>query len=520
MAQYHEQIRLDPSRESAVYRDADGKYHVMQGKTTRVGFPPETDARPPLQLIYHSHPTQNTPREQGFVSQPSQAGGDFGVVQYQHGRTAPVGQRQSSELHFPVYNRAGEHVGYGTTTFHYDPTHPLPLQVETTLPGGRPTRQRYRSFEDFQRRAGVGPGGQTPEERAAASTQAREQLRADQEAGGRRVEEVAKQLPRPPTHRGSARAGAEAGGREPEPGAAGRPRLGPAYTARAAGLRPGESIDVPINPHYEPPPGTPAEIAALRERIAESRRVQASLAQTERAMGAQAAQQRAHDTQLQGAQTVATQLGTGRSAHQTAANTTSTANTQQRTAAQSTIDTLGQTSREYSGVATLVGSLRVFQGLAHLFGYLPGSLGSSAQRARGDAARLIASVERVRNADATRGQMQANSGSLAADATRIQQVQTRGAATDSEIARGGQGVEALRASNRERLAETTATRAQASDERETAADHQQEAQTKHDDLNVRMREWAQAHRAERSRAVEEASARLAAQGYRTRAEGT
>lgn len=77
MAQYHEQVRTDPGRESGVWQGADGTFYVMQGDAGSVRPP---SASGPVRLIYHSHPTAADVPTQGLVSQPSQARGDFGVL--------------------------------------------------------------------------------------------------------------------------------------------------------------------------------------------------------------------------------------------------------------------------------------------------------------------------------------------------------------------------------------------------------------------------------------------------------
>ena len=230
MAQYHDQVRSDPGRESGVWRGADGSYYVMQGDAGSVSPPA---AAGPLELIYHSHPTESDAAMQGLVTQPSQAAGDIGVLQDQHGQ-GPAGRRQTSELHFPVYDEAGNHTGYGSTQFAYDPTHPLPLQVETTSPGGQTSTQRYASFDDFQSRTGIQAGGATPSESVAAGMAADVQLRQDTSAARQRIDETAGTLTGPTLYARRAReprsrtprAGGNGSGRRNEPRGSGVHRAG------------------------------------------------------------------------------------------------------------------------------------------------------------------------------------------------------------------------------------------------------------------------------------------------------
>ncbi|MFJ3924630.1 hypothetical protein [Streptomyces sp. NPDC090022] len=521
MAQYQAQVRADPARESGVWRDSSGNYHVMQGGPGSVAPP---SASGPLELIYHSHPTTADPAMRTLNTQPSQAGGDFGVLQYQHGE-GPAGRRQTSELHFPVYDGDGNHTGYGATRFAYDPTHPLPLQVHTSTPDGGSTTQRYRDFADFQRRARVGASGDTAAARSAALTGAEARLRADRAEAGVRVDATTRALGPGPGMVG-VREGRELGrqwgqgqgpgqghGQGTTPAAS---RRGPAYTARVAGPRPGESVEIPVNPAYPAPPGTPAELAALRERIALTRRAQSDLARTEGAMARQAAGQRGQDAQLERAGGVSQQLIEGGRAQSAATGETRSANREQQSAAGGAIENLGRGAQQAGAVATLVGSLRAFQGLAHLFGLLPGSLGASARGASADSARLIAALGRVTETDAARGRMEGQRAGLQANESRIGRVEQRDQRTAGELDQGRRQVEELRVRHQERLGESEATRDQARRERQAAAGDEERTQDTHDELLTRMRAWAGEHRAARESAVAAARARLTAQGYAVR----
>nr|WSW62713.1 hypothetical protein OG513_31305 [Streptomyces sp. NBC_00998] len=510
MAQYQAQVRADPGRESGVWRDSVGRYHVMQGGPGSVRLP--SGAFGPLEIIYHSHPTTADPVMRRLNSQPSQAGGDFSVLQFQHGQGTP-GRRQSSELHFPVYDTDGNHSGYGLTRFAYDPTHPLPLNVHTKTPDAGSSVLRYRDFADFRQRAGVGAGGTTPAQRSAAFARAQERLRADRADARVAVDAATGKLLPEPVALG-VREGRELGrqrgeadrGREPS-------RLGPEYTARVAGLRPGESVDIPVNPAYPAPPGTPAELAVLRERIAVARQAQADLARTEGRMAGQAAIQHGQDTQLGRAGEVSQQLVAGGQAQSAATERTGAANKEQQSTAGRALGSLARPVQGAGAVATLVGSLRAFQGLAHLFGYLPGGVGADARGASADSARLIAALGRVTETHAAQDWMEDRRAGMQANEARIEGVGQRNRQTTEELDQGRRQVDELRARHQERLGETEATGNQARQERRAAAGDQERTQGVHDELLARMRAWAGEHRAARERAVTKARSRLEAQGY-------
>lgn len=510
MAQYHEQIRTDPGRESGVWRDAAGNYHVMQGDAGSVSPPA---AAGPLELIYHSHPTHADANAQGMMSLPSQAEGDINVLQYQHGQ-GPVGRRQDSELHFPVYDENGNHAGYGATRFRYDPTSPLPIQVATTRPGAGTSIQRYESFADFEARSGIQAGGDTPQlSREAADVQ----LRRDQAAADERIRAVASALQGPPQTVG-VREAREAGRREIQADDQGESSAGPSYTAQVAGLEPGESIELPIHPAYPEPPGNPEELAALQEQAAAARAVRADLEATQAAMNRQAATQQNQAEELVAADAVATDLATARQTHQQAVQETSSTNSQQQGTASEAITSLGRSAEEATALSTLVVSLRGFQGLAELFSYLPGGLGRKAEQASGDADRLIASLNRVSETEAIQADVAAGAEAMQANAAVIQEVSSTGAETDVQVVSGRQGIEQLTAANATSLQETRQVEQQAIQEGATAQESELEAETSHEDLLARLQSWALAHRQARQAAIDEAVESYTGLGYRAQAE--
>ena len=520
MAQYQEQIRLDSGRESGVWRGEDGTFYVMQGDSGSVA-PPTAAGR--LELVYHSHPTESDAAMQGLVSQPSQAQGDIGVLQHQHGQ-GEVGARQQSELHFPTYDDAGNHSGYGATQFTYDPTHPLPVQVQTTLPGGEPSIQRYASFADFEARTGIQAGGTTP---AASTAAADTRLRSGVAGAQTRIDDVAANNRTGPHDRINARQGSqearddlvEQSEQAVDPR---RPVFGPAYTASVSGesLEPGTSIDIPINPAYPEPPGTTAELDALQEQIARSRTAQSELQSTEGQMQIQAGEQIAHGEQLVEAEGVTQDLQIGRSSHQSATDSTLSTNNEQQSTADDTVSTLTSGAEEASGLATLVVSLRGFQGLAHLFSYLPGSLGRSAANAKDDAEGLITSLNRVTETEAVESNVEQGKISMEADQGRIEGVSEEGQETDTELEQGQQAVADLTSANIESIDETNAVRDQATRERRQARNSEDEAQTTHDNLHTQLQSWANEHQQAREDAIASAIESYNAQGYEAREGGS
>ena len=518
MEQYHAQVSADPGRESGVWRDGDGNYHVMQGGPTSVA-PPE-GATLPLECIYHSHPTSADPAQRNLNSQPSQAGGDFGNgLQNQHSQW-PAGRRQDSELHFPTYDQAGNHTGYGATQFTYDPTHPLPLQVQTRLPDGTVSQQRYASFADYEQRARVGvsgPAEMTPEQAAQIRTNADRQLQQDVAAANQRVEGLTGSS-QPGLWSATIREGGAAGRRaasdeDQSPPPSSQAAHGSAYTTTIPGAEPGETIEIPINPAYPEPPGTMAELEALQEQINIAQTTEEQLNNTEEVMSAQAEQQRDHDTQLGEAQGVAQDLSAGRTAHQSAVDSTTNTNTQQQSTATDTLSTLNQTAEHTTALYTLVGSLRLFQGMAGLFSYLPGSLGRGAEEASNDAGELITTLNRVSESDQVQANVQQGQGQMQANEQRIASVSTAGSETDAELTTGQEQLTQLQEGNVAALAETEAVIENASEEQNEATDSEDESQTAYDELLGQLESWAEEHRQAREDAIRQTAEPLREQGY-------
>jgi len=513
MAQYHEQIRTDPTRESGVWRGPDGTFYVMQGDGGSVRPP---SASGPLTLVYHSHPVVADTAHRGMVSQPSQARGDFGVLAHEHGTGGPAGRRVESELHFPTYGPDGAHTGFGATRFAYDPTSPLPLQVTTTLPGGRPATHRYASYADFEARTGIRAGGDTPAASTAARVDADTRLSADRAAAAHRIDETAGALAgfRAPLGAREGRDEARTAVAEADPIAGVPSAPGPAYAVSVAGLAPGESMELPVNPAYPSPPGTPEQLDALLDQVDAARAAAQALGNTEARMAENEAIEHEHAAGLEEAIAVSNDLGVERETHAGEVETTSGANDTMLTQAGEAYESLGESSRDAAALASLVVSLDAFRGMAHLFSHLPGDLGIRAETARNDAARLITTLNRVSDADAAQAAVGTGREAIEGDGERIDAVASEGESTDMEVADGASALAELEAANAASLAETETTQSLANRERHAAEDSEAEARGAHDTLLAELQGWAQAHQLAREDAVAQAMGAGEALGLR------
>ena len=512
MEQYHIQIKADPSRESGVWVDSKGNYYVMQGDAGSVIPPSRTKGE--ARLVYHSHPTEQGSANQGLMTQPSQGGGDFAVLQGQAAK-ARAGKTQSSELHFPTYDNKGNHTAYGATQFKYEPTHPLPLEVKTTLPGGKTVTQRYQSFKDFQNRAGVWAGGDTPELQQYYFNAAETQLRQDVSAANSRIQTLANSSSKPPGVIPGTRIGSEIARQDTQAAANDdRPEYGPAYTTALGGIEPGKVTEIATNPPYPNPPGTMAEVHALMKQIQIAQATQGVLGTTQQALSAQAQEQNAHKQGLENAHGVTKDLQDGRSKHQKKVDDTSKTNAKQKSKSDGALANFKKGAEKKAGITTLVANLRIFQGMAHLFGYLPGSLGRKAHKAKADAGNLISKLNRVNEMDKVKQNVNEGKKTIGKNADRISKTSSEGKKTDEEVKKGQKKIEDLDKANAGELKKTEGVQHLARKEFHTAKNSETKAQTAHDTLLTQLQSWAIVHRQVREKAIQDAIAEYEAKGFK------
>jgi hypothetical protein len=155
--------------------------------------------------------------------------------------------------------------------------------------------------------------------------------------------------------------------------------------------------------------------------------------------------------------------------------------------------------------------------MAHLFSYLPGSLGRSAEGARDDAGELIEALGRVGETDAAQAGVGESQATIEADAERLGAVETTGTETDAGIQTGSDDLATLQADNDASLARTESVADLARSEGRAAAEHEAEAQAGHDSLLAELQAWAGLHRQARQDAIDAALARCADEGLTARA---
>ncbi len=509
-SQYWRQVSNDPLRESGLYLDrSTGEYIVMQGGPGSVAHPPGTG---PYDLVYHSHPPNNV------RDLPSPAGGDYSVLQNQHGR-GPAGARQESTLHFPGEANPQPRTSpstFGSTMFDYDPTNPMPLGVETRYPDGRVVRARFRTFQEYATAKRIMTG--SDQARFAAQTRAADaRLTQDQAAARQRVGEMV-DANRGANLGGSTGAAVRAAGDGVGRRMGGDPAgAGPAYTvalAGMAGLRPGESITVPINPTYEGPPGTPQQLAEYRATAARARAAATDLAGTRARARAQIDEQTRHQTGLGQAAQATRGLQDESARHRSEVGETRSANSEEQSGLAQSFDRGTRYAGETAAFGTLIASLQTFRGFAHLFGYLPGSAGTGARRMAGDAARLIDALGRARSLDAQNQQLAAGQQQSQANSTRLTGVDQQAQATGAGLQRNGEQIGALQQRNDATLAQSRSVEEQAGTELEAANETGAQANVAHDDLQERLQSWAAGHRQARDQAIAQAQAQLERIGLR------
>jgi hypothetical protein len=269
-----------------------------------------------------------------------------------------------------------------------------------------------------------------------------------------------------------------------------------------------------VNPAYPPPPGTPEQIEALQEEIANLLAARAHAEQTEQQMAQQEAEHRSHQEPL--IQTVQETGGalTATQAHQQSVERRAAVNQEQQGRQQEAQGLVAGYPGRATGMAALTIPLTIFAGFTRFGSILPGDIGASMARMNADSTRMLAAFGQMGATMA--GQAAggpARQTALRGDQTRLSQSGQQSVQTQAKLTQAKADAQALQAENLEKTAESGEARSEAAEQKEqlgtAAAARQEQAQ----DLARQMPAWAQAHRAARTAAIEETRRRLEAEGH-------
>jgi hypothetical protein len=311
------------------------------------------------------------------------------------------------------------------------------------------------------------------------------------------------------------------GGGGPGRGSQGPGGGGPGPTG--GGIPPAAGLDTQtvtenVNPDYQPPPGTKAQLDQAQldiKNILAKRAEQDSLAARNRDAEATANSQGASlsaaiDRTDQGKASV--------TAHQSAVDAKTAANKEQQDKQGQAKSQLEQYSDRKAGIEAVKGPLTGWQaatGAVMGASWLPEDVAAKLQKMNSDAANLNAQLTK---ADAKLVQQIAAqpqlAGQLAADQGAIQTARQQGAQADAAIDQGRQQLAATAASNDQTGAkaaqEATAAEGRSAALQAAAEQRRQE----HDTLAAQLLKWAEEHKAARLEALQETQSKMESSGYK------
>jgi hypothetical protein len=321
---------------------------------------------------------------------------------------------------------------------------------------------------------------------------------------------------RDPRHAPDAQPFAAAGPGRGSPGAAGGASGAPAQA---------EMTVRRVDPEYPPPPGTPAQLEALRTQIATSlgARAEAERDAADMDRSASELQSRA-DQAEQAAQ------GVDRGMRATEAHAQATERRREAVAAQQAreAEAQNQTSDAAAQLAgagtllTLLSGWATFTGYAELVASLFSDDAAAAFRQMNtEASTFMVRLVQIRGTVAQ--QRAAGPGRQAAHETaqqRVQGVQAQAGGTGAALAQARQGAQQAAGEHRALEADARAQAEAARGDAQEAASVAEQRQAEHDSLARQLEAWAAEHREARRRAVDATCLQLESQGFRIRERST
>jgi hypothetical protein len=269
-----------------------------------------------------------------------------------------------------------------------------------------------------------------------------------------------------------------------------------------------------VNPNYPEPPGTPDQLAAIQDEIANLLGARAQAEQSEAAMAAQEQQHQVN--QEHAAQAVQSTAGalTATQAHQQAVARRTQANQQQQQRQQESQGLVSGYPSRAAGVAAVRIPLAAFQGFLYIATELPGDAGAAMQQMADDANRMDQAFTQMdlsmeQQADAQPARQQELQGDQSRLETTDQQAQT----SQDTLQQASEGAQTFQQENDQRLQQATQGREEAAQQKgeldEAVDAKQQQAET----FAQELQGWAGEHQAARQTAIQATSQQIEEQGY-------
>jgi hypothetical protein len=330
-------------------------------------------------------------------------------------------------------------------------------------------------------------------------------------------------------------AGAQPGTPAPAVGASTAP---PEPTSSSAGAGPAASSLAPtprvpgslqsqgaiverVNPNYQPPPGTPDDLASLRNQVIDTLGMRANSEQFAQTMATQEAHHAANEKPVAELQKGTTEAITATEAHKRAIASRDEANARKKAQESEVHGTLEDYSSRAGRLVTLTGPLRALARFTGLASHFPDEPEPVVRFKRGilkinaDSSHFISQLDKMdETISAQKAQQAERDKGVAADAATIK-------ATDQKAGQSGEKLDAAKGTaddfdekNKQRKSDAGEARksSTAAAARFDAQAQQKQGQTI--SLAAAMQSWAQGHRHARVAALEASRKRLEALGYR------
>ncbi|MEJ2853704.1 MULTISPECIES: hypothetical protein [unclassified Saccharothrix] len=269
-----------------------------------------------------------------------------------------------------------------------------------------------------------------------------------------------------------------------------------------------------VNPRYQDPPGTPADIAALKGEIVNilGERAQAELAQQR--MARQQAAHEANRAPFDAAVKDATGGTSAVDAHQQAIAHKNEANARKKAEQENASSTVGTYANRAAGIVALTGPLAAFERFSHYASMIPGPPGRAMTKLHTDSTRLLATFAGMDTKMGQVGKEQpAKQAQIAGEKDRITATDAKSKQSATDVKTAQEGAGKLKDANESALKDAVTAGQTAGQEKQELTDAAQVKQEKAQTLAAKMDAWAQEHQAARRTAIAQTMEKLRQKGY-------
>jgi hypothetical protein len=274
-----------------------------------------------------------------------------------------------------------------------------------------------------------------------------------------------------------------------------------------------------VQPNYKNPPGTPQQIAAIQQEIGILQQEQTGAKAAESKHAALETEHQKFAGDVAKASDVTTAAIAGSKSHQEKVTQKESNNAQQTAKHGESQEKINSYPDRAAGIAVMKTPLAVFRGFTHYASMLPGDIGARFHAMDSEATRFSDSLDRITAqmaAQAAQGPAQLLG--LQQDKAQLAGIKAASASAEQTFKQQNAQTQTLNAANERKLATHADAKQKAAGQvAKTSADIARKDQAS-TSLAAQLQAWSEEHRAERQRAVEAATAKYEAHGYRTTVE--